>query len=110
MKKSEFAVAFDQICTQKNLNREVVLEAIEIALLTAYKKDFGSSQNVTAKIDLETGQARLYTAKEVVEEVQDERFEVSLDEAKEINEDAELGELVTFENTPETFGRIAAAN
>ncbi len=108
MKKSEFAVAFDQICNEKNLGREVVLEAIEVALLTAYKKDFGSSQNVTAKIDPETGQARLYIAKEVVEEVQDERFEISLDEAKEINEDAELGELVTFDNTPKTFGRIAA--
>jgi N utilization substance protein A len=108
LKKSEFAVAFNQICNEKNLDREIVLEAIEAALLTAYKKDFGSSQNVTAKIDTETGQARLYIAKEVVEEVQDERFEISLDEAKEINEDAELGELVTFDNTPKTFGRIAA--
>ena len=108
MKKSEFAVAFDQICNEKNLDREIVLEAIEAALLTAYKKDFGSSQNVTAKIDPETGQARLYIAKEVVEEVQDERFEISLDEAKRSNEDAKLGELVTFDNTPKTFGRIAA--
>ena len=108
MKKSEFAVAFDQICTQKNLNREVVLEAIEIALLTAYKKDFGSSQNVTAKINPETGQAKICISKEVVEEVQDERFEISLAEAQRINEDAELGELVMFESTPKTFGRIAA--
>jgi len=108
LKKSEFAVAFDQICTQKNLNREVVLEAIEIALLTAYKKDFGSSQNVTAKINPETGQAKICISKEVVEEVQDERFEISLAEAQRINEDAELGELVMFESTPKTFGRIAA--
>jgi len=108
LKKSEFAVAFDQICTQKNLNREVVLEAIEIALLTAYKKDFGSSQNVTAKINPETGQANICISKEVVEEVQDERFEISLADAQRINEDAELGELVMFESTPKTFGRIAA--
>jgi len=108
LKKSEFAVAFDQICNEKNLDRGVVLEAIEAALLTAYKKDFGSSQNVTAKIDLETGQTNIYTTKEVVEEVQDERFEISLDEAKRSNEDAKLGELVTFDNTPKTFGRIAA--
>ena len=108
MKKSEFAVALDQICNEKNLDRDVVLEAIEVALLTAYKKDFGSSQNVTAKIDPETGQTNIYTTKEVVEEVQDERFEISLDEAKKSNEDAELGELVTFDNTPKTFGRIAA--
>ena len=92
MKKSDFAVAFNQICSERSLDREVVLEALEVALLTAYKKDFGSSQNVTAKIDPETGQARLYTAKEVVEEVQDERFEISLAKAKRVNEDAELGE------------------
>jgi len=108
LKKNDFAVAFNQICSERSLDREVVLEAIEVALLTAYKKDFGSSQNVTAKIDPETGQARLYTAKEVVEEVQDERFEISLAKAKRINEDAELGELVMIENTPEHFGRIAA--
>ncbi len=108
MKKSDFAVAFNQICSERSLDREVVLEALEVALLTAYKKDFGSSQNVTAKIDPETGQARLYTAKEVVEEVQDERFEISLAKAKRVNEDAELGELVMIENTPEHFGRIAA--
>ncbi len=108
MKKSEFAVAFDQICKEKSLDREIVLEAIETALLTAYKKDFGSSQNITANIDPETGQANIYTAKEVVEEVQDERFEIALDEAKKNNEGAELGELVLFDRTPETFGRIAA--
>ncbi|MFQ5813286.1 MAG: transcription termination factor NusA, partial [Anaerolineae bacterium] len=107
MKKNDFAVAFNQICSERNLDKKVVLEAIEACLLTAYKKDFGSSQNVTAEIDLETGQARLYITKEVVEEVQDERFEIPLDEAKRVNEDAELGELVMIENTPEHFGRIA---
>ncbi len=108
MRRNEFAVAFDQICSEKNLNKQVVLEAIEMALLTAHKKDFGASQNVIAKIDPETGQARVYTTKEVVEEVQDERFEISLAEAQRIKTDAELGELVMIENTPKTFGRIAA--
>jgi len=108
LKKSDFAVAFDQICNEKNLDKGVVLEAIETALLTAYKKDFGSSQNVTAKIDPETGQARLYISKQVVEEVQNERLEISLAEAQGINEKAELGELVTLEDTTEHFGRIAA--
>ncbi len=108
MKKNEFVVAFDQICSERNLDKEVVLETIEVAILTAYKKDHGSAQNVTAKIDPETGQARIYAPKEVVEKVQDERFEISLDEAKRINEDVELGELVMFEDTPEHFGRIAA--
>ena len=109
MKKNDLAVALDQICSERQLDKEVVLEAIEVALLAAYKKDFGSYQNITAKIDPETGQARLYTAKEVVEEIQDERFEISLAEAKRINEDAELGELVMIETLPpERFGRIAA--
>ena len=109
MKKNDLAVAFDQLCTERHLDRDVVLEAIEVALLAAYKKDFGSYQNVTAKIDPETGQATLYNAKEVVEEVQDERFEISLAEAKRVSEDAELGELVMIETLPpERFGRIAA--
>ena len=108
MKKSEFIVAFDQICSERNLDKQVVLEAIEVAILTAYKKDHGSTQNVTVKLDPETGQAKIYITKEVVEQVQDERFEISLDEAQRINEDSELGELVMFESTPERFGRIAA--
>ena len=109
MKKNELAVAFDQLCSERHLDKKVVLEAIEIALLAAYKKDFGSYQNVTAKIDPETGQARLYTAKEVVEKVQDERSEISLTAAKRVSEDAELGELVMIETLPpERFGRIAA--
>ena len=108
MKKNEFAVAFDQICSERHLDKKVVLEAIEAAILTAYKKDHGSVQNVTVKLNPETGQARIYTAKEVVEQVQDERFEISLDEAQRINQDAQLGELVMFDHTPERFGRIAA--
>lgn len=109
MKKNDLAVAFDQICSERHLDKQVVLEAIEIALLAAYKKDFGSYQNISAKIDPETGQVRLYTAKEVVEEIQDERSEISLAEARRINENAELGGLVMIETLPpERFGRIAA--
>jgi len=108
LRRNEFALAFDQICSERNLDKQVVLEAIETALLTAYKKDYGSAQNVTAKIDPETGQARVYVTKEVVEEVQDERFEISLEDARKIKADAQLGDLVITENTPETFGRIAA--
>jgi len=108
LKKNEFVVAFDQICSERNLDKEVVLDTIEVAILTAYKKDHGSAQNVTAKIDPETGQARIYATKEVVGEVQDERFEISLDEARRIKEDAQLGELVMIEDTPRDFGRIAA--
>ena len=109
MKKNDLAVAFDQVCSERHLDKQVVVEAIEIALLAAYKKDFGSYQNISAKIDPETGQVRLYTAKEVVEEIQDERSEISLAEARRINENVELGGLVMIETLPpERFGRIAA--
>jgi len=109
LKKNDLAVAFDQICSERHLDKEVVVEAIEVALLAAYKKDFGSYQNISAKIDPETGQVRLYTAKEVVEEIQDERSEISLAEARRINENVELGGLVMIETlAPERFGRIAA--
>ena len=108
MRRSEFAIAFDQICNERNLDKQVVLEAIEAAILTAYKKDHGSAQNATVKIDPDTGQARVYVTKEVVEEVKDERFEISLADARKIKADAQLGDTVMIENTPEAFGRIAA--
>jgi len=108
LKKSEFMMAFDQICNERSLDKQVVLEAIEVAILTAYKKDHGAAQNVSVKLDPDTGLAKIYASKEVVEQVQDERFEISLDKAKTINEDVGLGELVMLDNTPERFGRIAA--
>jgi len=108
LRRSEFAIAFDQICNERNLDKQVVLEAIEAAILTAYKKDHGSAQNATVKIDPDTGQARVYVTKEVVEEVKDERFEISLADARKIKADAQLGDTVMIENTPEAFGRIAA--
>ena len=107
MRRSEFAMAFDQICNEKSLDKQVVLEAIETALLTAYKKDYGPAPNVIAKIDPDSGQARVYISKEIVEQVQDERLEISLAEARQLKPDAVLGELVMIENTPKTFGRIA---
>jgi len=108
LKKSAFAIAFDQICSEKHLDREVVLETIKVAIETAYKKDHGSTQDVTVELDPESGQANIYVTKEVVEEVQDERVEISLAEAQTMNEETELGELVMIESTPEHFGRIAA--
>ena len=106
--KSEFLAAFNQICSERGLSREAVLEAIEAALISAYKRSFGSAQNVTAKIDPESGEAKIYVEKRVVEEVQDERLEISLEEAKRIDKNATLGGVVMIESTPSDFGRIAA--
>ena len=106
--RSDFLAAFNQICSERGLSREAVLTAIEAALISAYKRSFGSAQNATAKIDPESGEAKIYVEKRVVEEVQDERFEISLEEAKKIDKDATLGGVVMIENTPSDFGRIAA--
>jgi N utilization substance protein A len=108
--KSEFLLAFNQICSDRGLPREVVLEALEMALVSAYRRstDVGISQNVTAKINLETGQARIYVEKQVVEDVADTDLEISLVDARAIQSSAQLGEVVLVENTPRDFGRIAA--
>jgi N utilization substance protein A len=108
--KSEFLLAFNEICSDRGLPRAVVLDAVEKALVSAYRRntDTNTVENVTAEIDPSTGEARIYVQKEVVEEVADPAWEISLPEARTIDPDAELGELVTVEDTPDNFGRIAA--
>lgn len=108
--KSEFALAFNQICAEYNLPRDVVLEAVSAALVTAYRRDWkvGPTQNLTAEINMETGLARIFLEKTVVETVADEDLEITLAAAQQISRDAELGEPVMVEVTPHNFGRIAA--
>ncbi len=108
--KSEFLLAFNQICSERNLPREVVLEALNTALVSAYRRDVNASsaQNITAVIDGQTGLAHIYAEKEVTDEVTDSRTEVPLPQAREIVSDAKLGDMIMVESTPEGFGRIAA--
>jgi N utilization substance protein A len=106
--KNDFAIAVNQVCSERSLSREVVVEAIEAALISAYKRNFGTSQNITAKIEPESGQVHVYAEKEVVEEVTDQRLEISLAEAGEIDDNAVIGSTVLIETTPRNFGRIAA--
>jgi len=108
--KSEFLLAFNQICSERNLPKEVVLEALQSALVSAYRRNINASsaQNILAKIDGNTGQAKIFCEKEVVEAAQDERTEVSLDKARLITPEAKPGDMVMIESTPEDFGRIAA--
>src|SRR3989304_1512661 len=84
--KSEFLLAFNQICSERNLPKEVVLEALQIALISAYRRNTNASsaQNIVAKIDGNTGQAKIFCEKEVVEVAQDERTEVGLTFARQI--------------------------
>jgi N utilization substance protein A len=106
--KTEFAIAINQICSERNLPQEVIFEAIETALVSAYKRNFGSSSNIKAEIDFGTGEPHVYEERIVVAEVEDERFEVTLKQAIKIDPEAELGALVREEVTPKSFGRIAA--
>ena len=108
--KNDFTLAFNEIVDERALPREVVLEALSQALVSAYRRDVGvsSNQQVEATID-PTGQMRILLEKEVVESVESEQTEVSLEEAREHYPEAELGDLVMVPvQTRASFGRIAA--
>lgn len=108
--KSEFSLAFNQICAEYSLPREVVLDAVRAALVTAYRRDWkvGATQNVTADISLETGLARIYLEKAAVEVVEDPITQIVLKEAHRINPSARIDDLLMVDVTPHDFGRIAA--
>lgn len=93
---------------QKGISRDMLIEAIEAALVTAYKRNFNQVQNVRVDLNLETGSMHVYARKDVVEVVEDDRLQVSLDEAKTVNPAYEVGDVLEQEVTPRNFGRIAA--
>ncbi|MGM0499381.1 MAG: transcription termination factor NusA [Bacillota bacterium] len=104
----EFIQALDDIEKEKGISKEVLLEAIETALVSAYKKDFGSKDNVRIEISAEAGEVKVYSRKEVVEEVENDNSEISLIEAERIDSKYTIGDIVEIEVTPANFGRIAA--
>lgn len=104
----EFILAIDELEKEKEISKDLLIEAIESALVSAYKKNYGTSQNVRVIIDRETGDIDVLMRKDVVEEVQDPFIEVSLEEAKEIDPEYELGDAIEYQVTPKDFGRIAA--
>ncbi len=108
--KSEFLLAFNQICTERNLPRDVVLQALQAALVSAYRRNMNASaaQNIVAEIDANTGTARIFVEKEVVEQPQDSNTEVSLEEARANVADAQLNDMIMVDSTPDDFGRVAA--
>ncbi|MCA1062410.1 transcription termination factor NusA [Rossellomorea sp. AcN35-11] len=93
---------------EKGIARDVIIEAIEAALVSAYKRNFNQAQNVRVDLNLETGTMRVFARKEVVDEVFDSRLEISVEDAGEINPSYEVGDVVELEVTPKDFGRIAA--
>ena len=108
--KNDFSLAFNEVLEEKKLPKEVVLEAIEAAMVSAYRRAVNASnaQIVEAKVDAETGKVEIFAEKEVVDAVQDFRTEVSLEDARTVDEDAEISSMVIVESTPENFGRVAA--
>ena len=108
--KNEFALAFNEVLEDKQLPKEVILEALEAAMVSAYRRAVNASnaQIVEAKVDAETGKVVIYAEKEVVESVQDERTEVSIEDARQVEEEAEIGSMIIVESTPKNFGRVAA--
>ena len=93
---------------QKGISRDVLIEAIEAALVTAYKRNFNQAQNVRVDLNLKTGTMVVYSRKDVVEDVEDERLEIALEDAQFINPAFQIGDVVEEEVTPRNFGRIAA--
>ncbi|MBK9007259.1 MAG: transcription termination/antitermination protein NusA [Anaerolineae bacterium] len=110
MSKNEIALAFNEVLEEKQLSKEIILGAIESAMASAYRKAVNAStaQHVEAKIDLETGKVLVFAEKEVVEDIIEPKTEVLLDEARQVNPEAQLGDMVIVETTPKDFGRVAA--
>ncbi len=108
--KSEFLLAFNQICSERGLPPEVVLDALRTALVSAFRRNanISSAQNVTVEIDPSSGQAAIFVEKEAVDEVHNHDTEVAIEVASKIDPDVKLNETVMVESTPKDFGRIAA--
>jgi len=111
MAKNEFALAFNERLEEKQLAKDVVIFAIESAMVSAYRRAVGAStaQHVEAKLDPDTGVVTVYAEKEVVEDnVVDDRTEVLIEDARKVNPEVQLGDMIVIETTPADFGRVAA--
>ena len=104
----EFIQAIEDLEKERHISKDILIEAIESALVSAYKKNYGTSQNVRVDIDQETGDINVYMRMDVVEEIEDELTQLSLEEAREIDPRYEVGDIVEYQVTPRDFGRIAA--
>jgi transcription termination/antitermination protein NusA len=108
--KNEFVLAFNEVLEEKGLPKETILEALATAMVSAYRKSVNAStaQEINALIDVENGEFNIFAEKEVVQSVENELTEVAIRDAKIVSADAEIGDLVMVDSTPENFGRVAA--
>lgn len=108
---TEFEFAIEQITEEKGISKEAVIETIESAIAAAYRKDYGQKgQNIEAEFDPKSGKTKIFDVKEIVEEVEKEEREITLEEGKKMKKGAKIGDVIKTEVTPDEidFGRIAA--
>ncbi len=108
--KNEFTLAFNEVLEDKGLPKDVILDALQSAMVSAYQRSVNASkeQKIEAVVDADTGQVKIYAQKEVVESVENDITEVALADAQKADPNAVLGDLVMVESTPKDFGRVAA--
>ncbi len=104
----ELLGALDVLETEKGIQKSVVIDALEAALVSAYKRNYDQAQNVEVQFDQKKGDIHVFAVKKVVDQVYDSRLEVGLDDALAISKGYEIGDDIKFEVTPKNFGRIAA--
>ena len=107
----ELIIAMEELEKEKGINKEYLLESIETALVTAYKRNFDSVENVKVTMDKETGEIHVYAEKDVVEkaeEIEDEKLQILLDDARKLDSKLQVGDKALIEIVPKNFGRIAA--
>jgi len=107
MNKELFA-ALDSLEKEKGISKDILFDALEVALISAYKRNYQSAPAVSVTIDRDTGEIKVFSQLKVVENVESEQQEVSLYEAKVYDPRCQLGDLIEMEVTPKEFGRIAA--
>ncbi|MBQ6621558.1 MAG: transcription termination/antitermination protein NusA [Mogibacterium sp.] len=104
----DFLDALNELEREKNISKEEIIAAVEAAVEQAYKKEYGAYTNVSAHVDREDGEVFVLMDKEVVEEVEDDMIQVSLEEAQSYDDRYEVGDIIQYQVDPRDFGRIAA--
>ena len=105
---NDFMLALDELCKEKGLDKATILDALKKALIKSYQKNYDNQENVDVIIDEESGKIEVFALKNVVEEVEDSISEISIKDAKKINQTYDLGDVARIELTPKNFGRVAA--
>ncbi len=106
--KSDFRAAIAQIAADRGLSKEIIVEVLESALKAAYRRSNPTAANQNVRVDMSSGDLKVFVLRVVVEDVEDEDLEISLEEIRRLRPNLKLGDVYELENTPKDFGRIAA--